>query len=85
MKPSVGQIVHFYTMEPAKHFNGQGAGPYVAIITQVFEGSPYSNLKVLPPFAAPYDEGSVIYEPSCVIDHGCCWCWPPREDGKAIA
>lgn len=87
MKASVGRIVHFYTKNVSRHFNGQGEGPYVAVITQVLEDGPYSNLKVFPPFGEPYDEGSVTYDPAGrdSIEPGRCWCWPPREDGKGIA
>lgn len=34
-EPKVGRIVHFYTMDSAKHFDGLGAGPYAALITAV--------------------------------------------------
>lgn len=55
----IGQIVHFYITDPAKQSNGHGVGPYPAIVTQA--GDTYANLKVLPPFAAPYDAGSVSH------------------------
>jgi hypothetical protein len=44
MKPTVGRIVHFY--KSGLNLNGQGDGPYPAIVTQTFPG-PYVNLKVL--------------------------------------
>lgn len=62
-----GRSVHFYSKavadrdpaRPGHGFNGQGAGPYVAIVTQAVPGSKYANLLVLPPFADPFHEGSV--------------------------
>lgn len=56
--PKVGDIVHYYTKEGNRHSNGQGEGPYPAIVTQTFAND-FLNLKVLPPFRPPYDEGSV--------------------------
>ncbi len=79
MKPTVGRIVHFYTGDTSKHFNGQGEGPYPAIITQVFDGALYSNLKVLPPFEGAYDEGSVSHLDDCSDGTTRYWVWPPRE------
>jgi hypothetical protein len=58
-KPTVGQIVHFYTRDGASQHNGQGAGPYPAIVTQVFGDDGMANLKVLPGFAPVRDEGLV--------------------------
>lgn len=55
----VGQPVHFYTDDVEKQSNGAGRGPYSAVVTQVFESC--VNLKVNPPFAPPYDEGSVSH------------------------
>jgi hypothetical protein len=75
--PSVGRIVHFYTSDKAKHSNGVDKGPYPAIITQVFPGSPHCNIKVFPPFRTPYDEGSVP-EHDVVQAPERYWCWPPR-------
>ncbi len=76
--PSVGRIVHFYTRDSSKQFNGQGEGPYPAVVTQVFGGEPLmANLKVLPGFGDPYDAGSVPYK---VYAHGYVywWEWPPH-------
>lgn len=73
--PTVGRIVHFYTMDMALHFNGQGQGPYPAIVTQGNDLAP--NLKVLPPFGSPYDQGSVPHRftmPGAMF----WWEWPPR-------
>jgi hypothetical protein len=97
MRASVGRIVHFYNESLATGaspnpgsagpgYNGVGAGPYAAIVTQVFsdaEGNvTYCNLKVLPPFAPPFDEGSVS-EKASTITNGLAtsryWEWPPRS------
>lgn len=83
--PTVGRIVHFYSdavtnrdsRQPGYGYNGVGAGPYPAIVTQVFPGGDYINLKVLPPFAPPFDEGSV--SEGAEKCPGRYWEWPPRE------
>lgn len=81
--PTVGRIVHFHSdavanrdqRQPGYGYNGMGAGPYPAIVTQVFDA--YVNLKVLPPFSPPFDEGSVSEgADKCP---GRYWEWPPRE------
>lgn len=77
MKPTVGRIVHFYTSNKSRQSNGQGEGPYAALVTQTFSGSDFVNLKVLPPMAAPYDVGSVAPGPDETADRY--WLWPPRE------
>jgi hypothetical protein len=81
--PTVGRIVHFYTTNTTKHFNGVGAGPYVAVITQVFPAFKFYNLKVFPPFDEPYDFGSVMEYADAKIDANSAepdvyWVWPPR-------
>lgn len=89
MKPTVGRIVHFYSTAianknptaPGYGLNGQGAGPYPAIVTQVF-GEPYVNLKVLGWGEAAWDEGSV--SPKAPVAEGReeqsrYWIWPPRD------
>lgn len=89
-KPTVGRIVHFYSeavanrpgTNPGYGYNGTGAGPYMAVVTQVFpdaEGNIlYANLKVLPPFSPPFDEGSVSEgAEKCA---GRYWVWPPRDE-----
>lgn len=66
-RTSVGRIVHFYSDAvanrdpacPTYGFNGQGAGPYAALVIQAFDG-PYANLKVMP-YGEPFDEGSVSH------------------------
>jgi hypothetical protein len=94
-KPTVGRVVHFYSDavkanppgSPAwngRGFNGQETGPYVAIVTQVFPDADgnvkYANLKVFPPFAPPFDEGSV--SEGVDASPGRYWEWPPREGAK---
>lgn len=78
-KPTVGRVVHFYTTDTSKHFNGQGEGPYPALITQVWSGS-MANLKVFH-YGGEYDEGSVSEraDAAAVGDTGRFWIWPPRE------
>lgn len=84
-KPSVGRTVHFFTTDPAKQFNGQGAGPYPAVVLQVFSTDPahdtMANLKVSH-WGGSYDEGSV-YEHMQGRLNGCFaswWVWPPRGE-----
>ena len=90
MKPTVGRSVHFYSdavarrspADPGRGFNGQGMGPYHAVITQVFTDDhgnvTYCNLKVFPPFAAAFDEGSVSEKPQSGAESARYWEWPPR-------
>lgn len=73
--PTVGRIVHFY--DSRLNLNGQGAGPYPAIILQTWPGQPYVNLKVLGWGEDAWDEGSV-YEQSETNTQPRHWCWPPR-------
>jgi len=81
MLPTVGRTVHFYTKDKSKHFNGQGEGPYAAVVTQTFGGM-LAYLKVLPGFADPYDAGSVDFAPDDPVVRqvaGQFWVWPPRD------
>ncbi len=89
-KASIGQIVHFYSQtvadrspsQPGNGFNGIGAGPYTAIVTQTFEdgdGVTYCNLKVFPPFSPPFDEGSVAERDSKHFQPGRYWEWPDLQ------
>lgn len=83
MKVSIGRIVHFYSDALATRTdgnNGIGAGPYPAIVTQVFcEGDivKHVNLKVFPPFRDIVDEGSV--SEGADVCPGRYWVWPPRD------
>lgn len=68
--PHVGATVIF--TGPATH---NGVKSYPAIVTQVFEGRPFVNLKVLPPVAEIRDEGSVPHEAyESATDRF--WAWP---------
>jgi hypothetical protein len=76
-RPTVGRIVHFY--KSGLDLNGQGDGPYPAIVTQTFDG-PYVNLKVLGFGQEAWDEGSVSEKPETVPEDGFrYWEWPPRD------
>ena len=55
---AVGAPVHYYTKHENEQHNGQGVGPYAAVITQV-HGPDCASLTVFPPFAPPYAAGSV--------------------------
>ena len=96
MKPTVGRIVHFYSEatanrnphSPGYGLNGQGAGPYPAIVMQTFPDGPYVNLKVLGWGENAWDEGSVSEKPAVGPEgvqprqqhmHSRYWVWPPRE------
>jgi len=91
-KPSVGRVVHFYSTSvdsrggEGSHggFNGVGAGPYLAHVTQTFEdadGNPtYANLYVIPPFGDPFHQGSVPMKGSEFdCDGTLYWEWPARH------
>lgn len=93
MKISVGRTVHFYSdavankdpARPGYGLNGQGAGPYVATVTQVFPSGPYANLKVIGWGVEAWDEGSVSEGAMSegtgnqIPDGGRFWVWPPRD------
>jgi hypothetical protein len=82
-KPTVGRIVHFY--KSGLDLNGQGAGPYPAIVQQTFPDGPYVNLKVLGWGKDAWDEGSVSEGTMTegtgnqVGPNARFWVWPPRE------
>ncbi len=84
MKPTVGRIVHFYTKDVSKHSNGQGDGPYPAIVLQTgFSHGDYdsmSNLHVLS-YGGSYVEGSVSEKSKAekIGDTQRWWEWPPRD------
>jgi hypothetical protein len=70
MKATVGRMVHFYSKSiadkdpanPGYGLNGQGAGPYPAVVTQTISGGAYANLKVLGWGADPEAEKSFSLE-----------------------
>lgn len=72
--PTVGRIVHFYTKDYNRHFNGVGEGPYAATISQV-HSERCASLTVFPPFAEPYSAGSVMLDEPDGYQH---FVWPPR-------
>lgn len=81
MKPSVGRIVHFFSKQRGANggINGAGEGPYPAMVTQIFKSGEdirFVNLKVFPPFAPPFDEGSVSQQEETPDRY---WAWPERE------
>lgn len=75
---SVGRIVHYYTSDTSKHFNGIGAGPYPAIVTQTF-GPHTGNLKVIAGFGGEdYHATSISANLPGGIQYPNYWEWPPR-------
>ena len=95
MKASVGRMVHFHAPNWADQackpgsvgpgYNGMGAGPYAAVVTQVFTDADgnvtFCNLKVLVPFATPVDVGSVPEKDTALHSTSgqSHWEWPPRS------
>jgi hypothetical protein len=83
-KATVGRIVHFFSeaianrdpQRPGYGLNGQGAGPYPAIVTQT-SGDQYANLKILGWGVDAWDEGSVTRGSDS--NPARYWIWPPRE------
>jgi hypothetical protein len=82
-KPTVGRIVHFYNTSlaaPVGHshtginLNGQGAGPYPALVIQDFPG-PYVNLLVHA-WGGDWREGSVSEKSETNASRY--WEWPPH-------
>lgn len=80
-KPTVGRVVHFYSTALANqstfngiHLNGQGAGPYPALVIQDFNG-PYVNLLVHA-WGGDWREGSVSEKSD--VSNQRYWVWPPR-------
>lgn len=79
--PSIGRIVHFYDEslratgdKNGVNLNGQGAGPYPAIVIQGFDG-PYVNLLVHA-YGSDWREGSVGEKSE--TNNSRYWVWPPR-------
>lgn len=74
---SVGRIVHFYTKDATKHSNGQGEGPYPAMVLQTFDGA-MANLKVWT-FDSTFVVGSVSEKAVAEKSGHTNWYeWPPR-------
>lgn len=92
MKATVGRIVHFYdttlTGRQDKldgvtlvNLNGQGAGPYPALVLQSFPGGPYINLEIHA-WGGDWTEGSIAERGSPeALASTKYWTWPPREEG----
>jgi hypothetical protein len=85
--PTIGRIVLFSpSKQPSDAHRVNGSEEFVAIIGQVFADPgnprPYCNLLVMPPFAAPYWEGSVQeVDPDADAETTAqqrTWRWPPR-------
>lgn len=87
-KPTVGRTVHFYdnglaaqNSKYADHnggmvnLNGQGAGPYPAVVIQSIPGGDYINLLVHA-WGGDWREGSVSHKDA---GHQRYWEWPPIE------
>lgn len=81
VKPTVGRIVHFYDQSLAGkgyknevNLNGQGAGPYPAMVVQSFDG-PYVNL-VVHGWGGDWREGSVSEQSE--TNNSRYWVYPPR-------
>lgn len=82
-RPSVGRIVHFYSQRVADRdptragfgLNGQGEGPYPAIVLQVTPNGQYVNLHVMG-WGDAWDEGSVSGDKTQSPTRY--WEWPPR-------
>lgn len=86
MNPTVGRIVHFYdeTLAQQRHhprqggvdLNGVGAGPYPALVLQVFDDGHSLNLLVHG-WGGDWREGSVA---SGHTNSQRYWTWPPRVE-----
>lgn len=81
-KATVGRIVHFYNTALAEtrefngvNLNGQGAGPYPALVIQDFNSGPYVNL-VVHAYGGDWREGSVSEKNDTNTSRY--WVWPPR-------
>lgn len=82
MIPAVGRIVHVYASHLSQ--NGIDAGPFAAIITQVFpSGDPtaaFVNTKVFVPIGAVQDVTSIAQKGTQFATPGYYWVQPPRVD-----
>lgn len=76
MRPAVGRIVHVFITDPERQHNGMGAGPYAAMITQVYTDD-CINAVVQPPGVEPWHTASILRgdELSTMSQH---WRWPER-------
>jgi len=80
--PTIGRIVHFFTKDKQRQCNGQGEGPYPAIVLQTFSGS-MANLKVMT-YNGDYVVGSAMHYHEAAdkvpVDDEPYqyWVWPPR-------
>jgi len=82
MIPAVGRIVHVYASHLSQ--NGVDAGPFAAIITQVFPSSDpaaaYVNVKVFVPIGPVQDITSIAQKGTVYATPGYYWEQPPRVD-----
>lgn len=75
---TVGRIVHFFTKHENLQSNGQGEGPYPAIVLQVFDDGKMGNLKVMT-YSKDHVSGSVVHKSVAEEKGGSSWWdWPPR-------
>lgn len=76
---TVGRIVHFYTKDTEKHSNGQGEGPYPAMVLQTFDEGRLGNLKVWA-YSGGFVASSVAEKTEALKSGGQnYWEWPPRS------
>jgi hypothetical protein len=73
MKPTVGRVVHVFTKDTTKQFNGMGEGPYAGVITQVFSDE-CVNIRVFPSFGEPWETASCLQN----VGGYNRWAWPDR-------
>lgn len=77
MKPTIGRIVHYYNESL------EGVGPFAAIVTNVFPGSPTDcvNLTYFDRNGNVSTKGAQTSIPFEGTSPGFSswWCWPPRE------
>lgn len=73
MKPTVGRIVHYYSLDPGKH---QSRGPHAAVIIDVETPERVTLWVFFPAPGSPREVANVPAEGS-IREHY--WAWPPRE------
>lgn len=83
-KLTVGRIVHYYTRNKGKQWNGAGEGPYAAVVAQVWSDT-CANLFLMPNCTTMAHSASELCRGS--VSHGSAdgdsqtwWEWP-RERG----